>query len=191
MTSIVLPYFSTTRYAGAVDHIDEGMGIRGWLVEPEAAGEPLWIEAQCQGVRLATSVAVLDRPDIDAVLGRTTQCGFLLGWSCFDTAALARAVAADRTATLSFVIHGTESEVPVVRDPILAVEVLAMARAAPRGDRQSIFAYLNDYIDLSEAGLFDADWYRAVHPPADPGVPPLLRAWPAGSGRAPGRRSAG
>ena len=59
MNSIVLPYFSAaSRLAGAVDYLDPHVGIRGWVVDPEAPGMPLALEARCRGQVLARSVAV-------------------------------------------------------------------------------------------------------------------------------------
>lgn len=59
MNAIVLPYFSATvRYAGAVDYLDPHIGIRGWVVDPEAPGVPLVLEAWCNGTRLAQSVEI-------------------------------------------------------------------------------------------------------------------------------------
>ncbi len=178
MNSIVLPYFSAaSRLAGAVDYLDPHVGIRGWVVDPEAPGMPLALEARCRGQVLARSVAVVDRPDIDTVLGRTTQCGFLIGWSRFDLATLEKLSEMDE---LDFVISGLESQIPVVRDPILVGDCLAYVRAAPKGDRGRSFNDLNDYLEIDQSGVFDADWYARNRPELALGMPPLLEYLRAG-----------
>ena len=175
MNSIVLPYFSAgVQFAGAVDYLDPHHGIRGWVMDPRVAGVPLALEAWCSGIRLAESIAILDRPDIDSVLGRTTQCGFLIGWSRFDQAAMQALAAKNPDAPLDFVVAGEECQIPVVREPILIGHCLALLRTAPQGDRTQEFSQLNDYLDIAWSQLFDEDWYRRTQLGLDPGMPPIL-----------------
>ena len=101
MSQVILPSFSLAMVAGAVDYIDIAHGIRGWLVNVKEIGNPQNLRAHFNGDLIATSVAILDRPDIDEVLKATTQCGFLIGWSRFNRDKLSEIVNRSPDAELS------------------------------------------------------------------------------------------
>jgi lipopolysaccharide biosynthesis glycosyltransferase len=174
------------RFAGAVDYLDTSAGLRGWVVDSEQPGRPVELVASCGSVEVARSVAVLDRPDIDQVLGRLTQSGFLIGWSRFDTRALARLAAADPQAPLEVEIAESGQALQCVITPPTAAEVLAAVKAAPVGDLVPEFHELNDYIEIARSGLFDAEFYQRTAPEVPPGMPLLLHY--IRSGEAAGRQ---
>jgi lipopolysaccharide biosynthesis glycosyltransferase len=162
------------RFAGALDYFDASAGLRGWVLDSEHPGRPVELVATCASVELARSVAVLDRPDIDQVLGRLTQSGFLIGWSRFDTRALARVAATDPQAPIEIEIAESGQALQSVIAPPTAASVLAAVKASPVGDLAPEFQELNDYIEIERSGLFDAAFYLRTTPEVPPGMPPLL-----------------
>lgn len=162
------------RFAGAVDYLDVSAGLRGWVVDSERPGQAVHLLVRCCGVLVARSVAMLDRPDIDQVLGRLTQGGFLLGWSRFDTRALSHAAAADPDAPLEVAIAETGQALQAVIALPTARAALAAIKASPVGDLVPEFAELNDYIEIERSGLFDAAFYERSETRIPAGLPPLL-----------------
>lgn len=145
--------------AGVFDYVDPGCGLRGWLVHPKVAALPLRVEAWCQGQRLATSITLLDRPDIDRVLKRPTHCGFLIGWSRFDRALLKEIAEASPEAEIEVRTGGAGMKVPSTLGPLTARDALKMLVGAPRGDDRPEFATLNTFLEIEASGLFDPFWY--------------------------------
>lgn len=181
MSEVILPYFSPRNaVAGAVDYIDVPHGIRGWLVNVGEIGNPQNLRVHFNGELIATSVAILDRPDIDEVLKATTQCGFLVGWSRFDRDKLSEIVNRSPDAELSVESVDCATPVPIVCSSLKASEILRMVKNAPQGDLKSDFKELNDYLTISTSGLFDADWFASEN--ITPGVrlPSILRYMRAG-----------
>lgn len=180
------PLFVTAgeRFAGALDYFDASAGLRGWVVDSEQPGKPVELAVTCAGVQLARSVAVLDRPDIDRVLGRLTQSGFLVGWSRFDTRALLRMAATDPQAPLDIIIAESGQPLQSVIAPPTASAVLAAIKGSPVGDLAPEFRELNDYIEIERSGLFDEAFYARSTPDLPAGMPLLLhylrRGEPAG-----------
>ncbi|MGG5810051.1 glycosyltransferase [Falsiroseomonas sp. CW058] len=173
----VLPYIANERqrYAGAVDHLEPHCGLRGWALDTASPGLPLRLQARSGGRVLAEAPCIMDRPDIDAVVGRLTQCGFIIGWSRFDRAALRELADAAPDAPVEVVVAATGAVVPVVCDPLKLGEIARLALGAPAGDLIPPFRYVNDYLAIEGSGLFDAEWYRAAEGARfDPGMPPLL-----------------
>jgi hypothetical protein len=170
------PLFVTPdeRFAGAVDYLELSAGLRGWVVDSEQPGKPVELLVRCGGADVARSVAVLDRPDIDRVLGRLTQGGFLLGWSRFDTRRLARIAATDPQAPLEVVIAETGQALQSVIALPSAAAALAAIKASPGGDLVPEFRELNDYLEIEASGLFDAAFYARVAGPQVPAGMPLL-----------------
>jgi lipopolysaccharide biosynthesis glycosyltransferase len=166
---------SGARFAGAVDYVEAAAGIRGWLIDTAAPGTPAVIELVSGSVRLARAHAMMDRPDIDEVAGRLTQCGFLIGWSWFDVKALTQ-VARDVTSDpLEFVVAETGERVRAVCEIPRAAALLGLVFAAPLGGRQPAFRESSDYREVVESGLFDTGWYRArMGSRLDPGMPAAL-----------------
>lgn len=174
------------RFAGAVDYLDVSAGFRGWVIDSEQPGKPVELLVRCGAVPVARSIAVLDRPDIDSVLGRLTQAGFLLGWSRFDTRSLARAIAADAAAPVDIAVAESGQVLQSAIVMPTASATLAAIKASPVGDLEPEFRELNDYIELERSGLFDAAYYRRMTPDVPVGMPPLLHYIRAGE--AAGRR---
>ena len=79
-------------------------------------GNPQNLRAHFNGDLIATSVAILDRPDIDEVLKATTQCGFLIGWSRFNRDKLSDIV--NRSPDAEFSVEFLDCAAPV---PICSV----------------------------------------------------------------------
>ena len=163
------------RHAGAVDFVDLAAGLRGWVIDCESPGCPVELQVRCAGSVLARSVAILDRPDIDAVLGRLTQGGFLLGWSRFDTRTLGRIAAADPTAGVHVAIAASGQRLQAVCEVPPAARLLALIKASPVGDLSPDFRELQDYIEIENSALFDAEYYQRIHGDGIVvGMPPLL-----------------
>ncbi len=163
------------RFAGAMDFLLEGAGLRGWALDLANPGRPVALGVRCRGVPLATAHAVMGRPDIDAAVGRRTECGFLIGWSRFDGPALAAIAAEAPEAELEVHVLETGQRVPNWRDPVTAGLAARLREAAPEGDRHPRFREVNACHAILDAGLFDAPWYAARHAAAVPlGLPPLL-----------------
>ncbi len=176
------------RFAGAVDYVAAGAGIRGWLVELAGGPTRPVIEAKCQDVVVARAYAMMDRPDIDRVADRRTQCGFLIGWSWFDVKALTRISREAPDAPIEFFVEATGEAVSVVCEMPGAAGLLGLVLAAPLGDRQPRFREVSDFREILESGLFDEAWYRAQLGAAlDPGMPGILHYIREGeaAGRAP------
>ncbi|MCR0983678.1 glycosyltransferase family 8 protein [Roseomonas populi] len=170
--AVVLPYISSkSRYAGAVDYIDNALGIRGWLLDLEPSALPVGIDLRCGETHVAGTIAFLDRPDIDKVLNRPTYCGFLIGWSRVDRAALERA---DADLSVSFYVSGTDEAVPVVCKPLTAGDLLALVEAGTGRDLSPPFREFNDYLDIAASGLFDEAWYRRTQMAGAETPPPIL-----------------
>lgn len=163
------------RFAGAVDYLAPTAGLRGWVVEMDAPGHPVALGVRCDGRLLATAYAMMDRPDIDEVLGRLTQCGFLIGWSRFDAEALAELARRLPDEVLEVFILETGQPVPMWCPPVSVAQAHELLQAAPQGDLQPVFREVADYREAWESGLFDATWYVARHGERIPaGLPPLL-----------------
>jgi lipopolysaccharide biosynthesis glycosyltransferase len=164
------------RFAGAVDYLAVDAGLRGWVVEMAAPGRPVTLLAVADGIVLTRPVhAMMDRPDIDAVLGRRTQCGFLIGWSRFDPAAVAEVERRAPDATVHVVIAETGAAVPMTFGELSLGTLARHLAQAPEGDRKPAFAEATDYHLLLDTGLFDEAWYRDRYGAAIPqGMPPLL-----------------
>jgi lipopolysaccharide biosynthesis glycosyltransferase len=163
------------RFAGAADYLDPAVGLRGWVVDVEAPGRPAHLGIRCRGEILATSWAMMDRPDIDAMLGRLTQCGFLVSWARFELAALARVAEAAPDSPLEVVVLATGRPVEVTWGGLSAGRALALVRATDRILREPSLREVDEYCELAESGLFDPDWYEARQATGlPPGMPPLL-----------------
>jgi lipopolysaccharide biosynthesis glycosyltransferase len=160
-----VPLFLSTgeAVAGAADYVDPAAGLRGWVLDASAPGRPVRLQARHGSVVLAESVAVLDRPDIDRVVGRTTQCGFLLGWSRFDTRALARVAATAPSDPIAIVVAATGRPVQFVCEPPTSADILAAIKASPVGDLAPDFHELNEYLEIEASGLFDLGYYMRTH----------------------------
>jgi lipopolysaccharide biosynthesis glycosyltransferase len=176
MSGTILPHLTEgSRFAGAVDYLDVRRGIRGWALEITAPGQPVLLHAVCAGTRLAETFAVMPRPELDKAARRITRCGFIMGWSRFDSEALASLAEDDPDAPIEIVLASTGQPIPVVCAPILAGQVQRMVAASPVGDLVDTFRDVNDYLVITRSGLFDTAWYRRQHGAAfDPAMPPLL-----------------
>ena len=147
------------KVAGVCDYIDPNAGFRGWLVLPGAPGICLRLEAWCAGARLAQSTAILDRPDIDRALGRRSWCGYLLGWSRFDRAALAHIAERWPDALVELRTAGAGLQLPFTIAPLTAAQVLAMIQTARDGEARAEFKDLAPWHEIEASGLFDPYWY--------------------------------
>lgn len=164
-----------SRFAGAVDYVEASAGIRGWLFDSAAPGVPPVIEMVCGPVRLARAYAMMDRPDIDRVVGRATYCGFLIGWSWVDVSALARIAFDPSAPPITFLVAETGERVPVVCQMPGASALLGMIYASPVGDREGVFQEVSDFREVTESGLFDIAWYRTRRGARlEPDMPPVL-----------------
>jgi lipopolysaccharide biosynthesis glycosyltransferase len=177
---------TATRFAGAVDHVAARAGLRGWALDVTAPGEAVELVARAAGRLLGRTLCLLDRPDIDVPAGRPTHCGFLLGWSRLDRAALDAVAQAMPDAEVTLEIATTGQPLPWACPPLPALELLALLEQAPRGDRQPAFAELNAALDIVAAGQFDAAFYVAREGARFAAtLPPLLdylrRGEPAGA----------
>lgn len=173
----VLPYVGAPgqRHAGAVDYVGVSHGLRGWALDLTSRGEPLELELRADGRLLATSFCMMDRPDIDKVVNRLTQCGFIIGWSHVDLAALRAIAAATPAVEIEVLIAGEGAAVPMVCGAITAARLHEMVAAEPTGDRIPPFEEVHAYHEIATAGLFDLAGYRAAQDGRfDPGMPPLL-----------------
>lgn len=169
--------------AGVFDYVDPSCGLRGWLVHPSIEALPLRVEAWCEGRRLAASVTILERPDIDKVLKRNTWCGFLIGWSRFDRAALKKLAEDSPEAEISVHAAGAGLKLSTTFGSLTAREAQRMLLGAPRGDHRAEFAQLNDWLEIEESGLFDPFWYfRAYGADAELQRPALLHYIQTGEG---------
>ncbi|WP_338664866.1 glycosyltransferase [Pararoseomonas sp. SCSIO 73927] len=154
-----------------MDYIDDALGIRGWLLDLSPPALPVGLDLRCGDALLGTTIAFLDRPDIDKVVQRPTWCGFLIGWSRIDRAAL-QAAAPD--APVVFQIRGSDEAVPVVCRPLTASGLLSLVAAGTGRDRRPPFHELNDYLDIAGSGLFDEAWYRRTQMREAELLPPIL-----------------
>jgi lipopolysaccharide biosynthesis glycosyltransferase len=145
--------------AGVFDYVDPGSGLRGWLVHPAVAALPLWVEAWCGDQKLASSVTLLDRPDIDRLVKRRSYSGYLIGWSRFDRTRLARIAETTPEALIDVRVAGAGLALPASQT-LTAYEAHRMLLGAPRGDQRSDFALLNTWLEIEASGLFDARWYH-------------------------------
>lgn len=175
------------RHAGAIDFVSEAIGLRGWVVDIARPGRPVAVAAVCEGVVLATAHAMMDRPDMDRVLGRLTQCGVLIGWSRFDATRLQAVAARTPDATIAVRVAATGELVPWTAAPLTAAAAAASLAAQPDGDRQPRFAEVRDFHEAVESGLFDPDWYGAAYGADVPEGMPLLLDF-LRTGEALGRR---
>lgn len=162
------------RIAGAYDYLDPACGLRGWLVHPGTPGQPLRLEARSAGQVLATSVAVLNRPDIDKALGRKTWCGFLLGWSRFDRAQLDRLADAAPDQPVQLLTGAGALKLRDVAGPLTVGQLRDLVAAAPTGDQRPAFADLNAWLRIEASGLFDPRFHAKTYG-ADPERPALLQ----------------
>ncbi len=135
-------------FAGCFDFLDEGSGLRGWIVNLGLTDDTPQLEVWC-GRRLLSVVASHgERPDIDAALGVSGRFGFLIPWDSFD---LDEVYAAEEEAPDAPIFVACPkageivpplSETVVVKD--LAARLAATARAAPSepGDEDSLLGRL-------------------------------------------------
>lgn len=181
---MIKPYLAPgERFAAALDHVEEGLGLRGWALDVPHPGQPVALEARCAGQVVARGEAMMDRPDLDGPAGRVTHCGFLMGWSRFDVAALRGLALADSQARVTVHEVSTGAEVPSVIGDLLATRVVELIQRAPRGDQTAGQRELNAYLDILASGLFDAAWYRARYGAEIPATtPPLLHYIRTGEG---------
>lgn len=172
--------------AGIFDYLDTGAGLRGWLAHRRVS-TPLRLDAWCAGRRLASTVAVLDRPDMDTSLQRRSWCGYLMGWSRFDRTALAQIAADTPGAEIELLTAGGRLKLPALGNILTAAEALTLIDAAPMGDRRDEFADLNAWHEIEASGLFDPFWYfRHYGPDTEANRPALLHY--IQTGEAAGRR---
>lgn len=153
------------KIAGVFDYVDPGCGLRGFLVHPKVDALPLRVEAWCLGQRLASSVTLLERPDIDKVLKRETWCGYLIGWSRFDRALLKQIAEDHPEAEIEVRTGGAGMKLPSALGLLTAREALKMLLGAPRGDQRPEFATLNAWLEIEASGLFDPFWYFRQYGP--------------------------
>lgn len=177
------------RYAGAVDYHNERVGLRGWVLEMDAPGRPVTLTAVCRGVVISRPVhAMMDRPDIDKLLSRLTQCGFLLGWSRFDLSQLETLSASHPDAAVEIVIAETGQPVPMVFGELTVGMLRDDATRWWGGDQSLSFAEVTDYHRILDTGLFDEAWYLERYGEMlEIGMPPILDYLRGGesSGRKP------
>ncbi|MBW6398720.1 hypothetical protein KPL78_12725 [Roseomonas sp. HJA6] len=163
------------RFAGAVDYLREEAGICGWVMELAAPGRPLALGVRAGERELARGHAMLARPDIDEVVGHRTECGFMIGWSRFDAAALEDLAGEAPETPLEVYLLETGQLLPFWRHTVLVGQAHRLRTAFPNGDRQPRYRELNDYLEIQDSGLFDSAWYETRHASQlVPGLPPIL-----------------
>lgn len=68
-----------TGLAGYVDAIDAA-GITGWLLDLAGPGRIAQVDAYLGGALVSSSETNIDRPDVAAIIGKPTSCGFQIAW---------------------------------------------------------------------------------------------------------------
>jgi len=170
--------------AGVCDYLDASAGLRGWLVHARVPALPLRVEAWCNGRALGHSTAILDRPDLDLALDRRTWCGFLLGWSRVDRAALS---ASAPDALIELRVAQGSLRLVMATEALTAARALQLIDANPQGDLRPEFHDLTQWHRIEATGLFDARWYASHYGPDTEAQRPGLLHY-IQTGEAEGRR---
>ncbi|CAH0306313.1 glycoside hydrolase family 99-like domain-containing protein [Roseomonas sp. CECT 9278] len=135
-------------FAGCFDFLDEGSGLRGWIVNLGRTDESPQLEVWC-GRRLLSLVASHgERPDIDAALGVSGRFGFLIPWDSFDLDEVYAAEEEAPDAPIFIACPKAGQIVPPIGETILvkvlAARLAATASVAPSepGDEDSLLGRL-------------------------------------------------